>query len=354
MARHIIAITQGPIMTWSISLLDRSRESLIRQHIDQKTKPLGALGQLESLALQLALIQQQETIKVEHPTLFLFAGDHGVARHGVSIVPSEVTHQMVLNFLAGGAASNCICRSNGMEMVIIDAGILTPVEQPGVIEQRLGAGTHDLSMGPAMTMAQAEQGLRWGAKIVRAHAARGCNVVAFGEMGIGNTTPAAALLAAMTSHPVVACVGRGTGIDDATLARKCRLVEQALERIEGCQDPLTLLAEVGGFEIAQITGGILAAAEAGMAILVDGFIITAAAMLAVRMAPACREYLIFAHGSAEGGHALMLQDLEATPLLDLGLRLGEGTGAALALPLLRAACAFYNDMATFASAGVTA
>ena len=131
MARHIIAITQGPIMTWSISSLDRSRESLIRQHIDQKTKPLGALGQLESLALQLALIQQQETIKVEHPTLFLFAGDHGVARHGVSIVPSEVTHQMVLNFLAGGAASNCFCRSNGMEMVIIDAGILTPVEQPG-------------------------------------------------------------------------------------------------------------------------------------------------------------------------------------------------------------------------------
>jgi len=341
-------------MQWSISPLDRSHEAQIRQHIDQKTKPLGALGQLEALALQLALIQQQEKIAIHHPALLLFAADHGVARQGISIVPSEVTQQMVLNFLAGGAASNCFCRSVGMEMLIVDAGILSPIEQPGVIEQRLGAGTHDLSMGPAMSLDQARQGLAWGGKLVREQKSKGCNVIAFGEMGIGNTTPAAALLAAMTGAPVVACVGRGTGIDDATLAKKCRLVTQALERIKGVQDPLTLLAEIGGFEIAQITGGMLAAAESGMAILVDGFIITAAAMLAVRLAPACRDYMIFAHGSAEGGHALMLADLKARPLLDLDLRLGEGTGAALALPLLKAACAFYNDMATFASAGVTA
>lgn len=340
-----------------IAPLAHHQETAIQSRIDQKTKPLGALGRLEELALQLALIQQREKIGIDKPTLLVFAGDHGIAQQGVSIAPSAVTRQMVLNFLAGGAAVNCFCQANDMRLKVIDAGILEPIEDDRLIVQRLGAGTADLSLQAAMTALQAEQGVKLGAALAKAQAADGCSLLAFGEMGIGNTSSAAALLCAMTQLPTAACVGRGTGITESQLQHKQKLVAQAVQRLgqpdHQQHDPLTLLAELGGFEIAQITGAILGAAEAGIAMLIDGFIVTAAAMLAVRIAPRCRDYMIFAHGSAEGGHALMLESLRARPLLDLGLRLGEGTGAVLALPLLRAACAFYNDMASFESAGVT-
>lgn len=341
----------------AIAPLAHHQETAIQSRIDQKTKPLGALGRLEELALQLALIQQREKIGIDKPTLLVFAGDHGIAQQGVSIAPSAVTRQMVLNFLAGGAAVNCFCQANDMELKVIDAGILEPIEDARLIVQRLGAGTADLSLQAAMTALQAEQGVKLGAELAKAQAADGCSLLAFGEMGIGNTSSAAALLCAMTQLPTAACVGRGTGITESQLQHKQKLVAQAVQRLgqphHQQHDPFTLLAELGGFEIAQITGAILGAAEAGIAMLIDGFIVTAAAMLAVRIAPRCRDYMIFAHGSAEGGHALMLESLRARPLLDLGLRLGEGTGAVLALPLLRAACAFYNDMASFESAGVT-
>ncbi len=340
--------------TWSVLPLDRQHESVIQERIDQKTKPLGALGRLEEIASQLALIQQSERIEVRQPTMLVFAADHGIARHGISIAPSEVTRQMVLNFLAGGAAINCFCRANQIELKVIDAGILTPIHDERLINQRVAAGTADLSVEPAMTHEQTQSALRLGAELATAQIASGCNVLAFGEMGIGNTTPASAILAAMTGIPVAACVGRGTGIDDEQLARKVTLVTQALQRVGTEQDPIELLRQFGGFEIAQITGAMLAAAEQKITLLVDGFIVTAAALLAVKIAPAARDYMIFSHGSSEGsGHGIMLETLKARPLLDLGLRLGEGTGAALALPLLRAACAFYNDMASFASAGVT-
>lgn len=340
--------------SWTILPLDRSPEPAIQQHIDQKTKPLGALGRLEELACQLALIQRQERITIEQPTMLVFAADHGIARHGISIAPSDVTRQMVLNFLGGGAAINCFCREHQIELKVVDAGILTPIDDPRLIHQRLGAGTADLSVEPAMSQEQAHLGLQLGSELAKAQIAAGCNLLAFGEMGIGNTTPASALLAALTGIPVAACVGRGTGIDDAQLGRKISLVTQALARVGDGSDPIRLLAELGGFEIAQITGAMLAAAEQQITMLIDGFIVTSAALLAVKIAPAARDYMIFSHGSSEGsGHGIMLETLKARPLLDLGLRLGEGTGAALALPLLRSACAFYNEMASFASAGVS-
>ena len=340
--------------SWTILPLDRSPEPVIQQHIDQKTKPLGALGRLEELACQLALIQRQERITIEQPTMLVFAADHGIARHGISIAPSDVTRQMVLNFLGGGAAINCFCREHQIELKVVDAGILTPIDDPRLIHQRLGAGTADLSVEPAMSQEQAHLGLQLGSELAKAQVAAGCNLLAFGEMGIGNTTPASALLAALTGIPVAACVGRGTGIDDAQLSRKISLVSQALARVGDGSDPIRLLAELGGFEIAQITGAMLAAAEQQITMLIDGFIVTSAALLAVKIAPAARDYMIFSHGSSEGsGHGIMLETLKARPLLDLGLRLGEGTGAALALPLLRSACAFYNEMASFASAGVS-
>ena len=340
--------------SWTILPLDRSPEPVIQQHIDQKTKPLGALGRLEELACQLALIQRQERITIEQPTMLVFAADHGIARHGISIAPSDVTRQMVLNFLGGGAAINCFCREHQIELKVVDAGILTPIDDPRLIHQRLGAGTADLSVEPAMSQEQAHLGLQLGSELAKAQVAAGCNLLAFGEMGIGNTTPASALLAALTGIPVAACVGCGTGIDDAQLSRKISLVSQALARVGDGSDPVRLLAELGGFEIAQITGAMLAAAEQQITMLIDGFIVTSAALLAVKIAPAARDYMIFSHGSSEGsGHGIMLETLKARPLLDLGLRLGEGTGAALALPLLRSACAFYNEMASFASAGVS-
>ncbi len=338
---------------WSISPLAHANAPRIRQHIDQKTKPLGALGQLESLALQLALIQGSERLTIRQPTMLVFAADHGIAEAGISIAPSAVTRQMVQNFLAGGAAINCFCRANDMQLQVVDAGMLEPLDDPRLIQQRLGAGTRNLALEPAMRREQAEQGLALGATLARAQVANGCNLLACGEMGIGNTTPAACILAALSGQPVEVCVGRGTGIDDDQYQRKLALVRQALTRLDGKRDPLQLLTEVGGFEIAQITGAILGAAEAGIPVLLDGFIVTSAAMLAVSLAPACRDYLIFSHASDEAGHRLMLAWLDAQPLLQLGLRLGEGSGAALALPLLRAAVAFYNDMASFDSAGVT-
>lgn len=337
----------------SISSLDRTAQAKIQARIDNKTKPQGSLGQLERVALQLALIQQTDTLSLPKPTMLVFAGDHGIAAEGVSIAPAAVTRQMVLNFLAGGAAINCFCQTLGWQLKVVDAGILEPIEDPRLILRRLGAGTANLARTAAMTPAQCQEGLQLGAEVARSEIAAGAGLLAFGEMGIANTTAATALLAALTDTPVADCIGRGTGISDHQLAHKQALIEQALARVAGQTDPQGLLAELGGFELVQICGAILAAAEARVPMLIDGFIVSAAALVACRIAPACRDYMLFSHGSAEPGHARLLAAMQAEPLLDLGLRLGEGTGAALALPLLQAAVSFYNDMASFESAGVT-
>ncbi len=336
-----------------VPALNQSTRANISARIDQKTKPPGALGQLEALALQIALIQQTDTIAIKKPLMLVFAGDHGIADEGVSIAPSSVTQQMVKNFLAGGGAINCFCRSNNLPLKVVDAGIkyeITP-QPDGLINQRIAAGTANFAQQPAMSRAQAEQALALGAELAQGEIADGCDLLAFGEMGIGNSSSAAAILAAISGASATECVGLGTGINAAQLAKKIALVEQALARITD-PSPLNVLAEVGGFEIAQICGAMLATAAEQKIILVDGFIATAAALLAVKLQPNARDYMIFAHQSEEAGHQLMLKLLSAQPLLNLGLRLGEGTGAALALPVLRAAVSFYNEMATFESAGV--
>lgn len=340
---------------FDISALDLTDHEFIQAKINNKTKPQGALGTLESLATQLALITGKDAIKLTKPTILVFAGDHGIAAEGISIAPSEVTQQMVLNFLDGGAAINCFCRSNQIEIDVIDAGILLPISDPRLTVQSLGNGTHNFSKQAAMDVTTAEKGLKLGAEIATKHMKNGSNVLGFGEMGIGNTASAAAIMSAITKLPVKECVGRGTGISDEAYAKKVQLIKHAMAlHASNLDSALDIMASVGGFEIAQITGAMLAVAQRKGIILVDGFITTAAAMLAVQMQPNALDYMVFCHKSHERGHQLMLQYLEVDALLTLGLRLGEGTGAALAYPLLQAAASFYNDMASFEAAGIDA
>lgn len=333
-------------------------DAMIQHKIDQKTKPQGSLGLLEVLVKQIAQIQfscdpTATKLHINQPGLLVFAGDHGIAKYGVSIAPSEVTSQMVANFVHGGAAVNVFCRQMGFNLEVIDAGVLAPLGLDGVTEHRLGNGTAAIHLAPAMSIEQVTQGFEAASEVVERHVLSGCNVIALGEMGIGNTSSAAAMMAVLLNIDVEQCVGRGTGIDDKTYALKKSLISQALilHRLN-LTSPLHVLACLGGFEIVQMTGAILAAAERKILVLIDGFISTAAALVAVRLHPAARDYLVFAHQSEEQGHKLMLAHLNAKPILSLGLRLGEGTGAALALPIVQAAINFYNDMASFEDAGV--
>ncbi|UYZ64271.1 nicotinate-nucleotide--dimethylbenzimidazole phosphoribosyltransferase [Hymenobacter weizhouensis] len=326
----------------------------IQDKIDQKTKPLGALGQLEALARQLALIQQTLTPELRRPHLLVFAADHGLAAEGVSKYPAEVTYQMVLNFVRGGAAINVFCRQHGLELKVVDAGVKGSfAEFPAVIDQKIAAGTRNARHEPAMTPEQCEQALAAGARLVREVAAAGCNVVGFGEMGIGNTSAAALLMHRFTGLPLAECLGRGTGLDDEQLRHKAAVLAATAETHAHLTEPLAVLAALGGFEIVQMAGAMLQAAELGLVVLVDGFIATAALLAAAALHPAVREYCVFCHQSEETGHARLLAYLRARPLLHLGLRLGEGTGCALAYPLLESAVRFLNDMASFASAGVS-
>ncbi|TQV89618.1 nicotinate-nucleotide--dimethylbenzimidazole phosphoribosyltransferase [Aliikangiella coralliicola] len=340
---------------FDITPLTDSKRTAIQQKIDQKTKPPGALGRLEQLAMQLALITGSDEIILNKPTMLVFAADHGIAKEGVSIAPPEVTQQMVLNFLNGGAAINCFCRANDIALEVIDAGILVPINAPKLTMQSLGRGTNNFVTLPAMSLEAVTKGFSLGAKVVYRMASEGCNVFGFGEMGIGNTSSASALMSAITGIPAEECVGRGTGISDEVYQKKLSLIQKALKRHKNSfDDTKQILSALGGFEIVQMVGAMLAAAECNSVVLVDGFIATVAALAAVKINPAARDYMVFCHQSEESGHQKLLQYLQATPLLSLELRLGEGTGAALAVPLLKAAQAFYNDMASFDSAGVDA
>ncbi|MBK8890218.1 MAG: nicotinate-nucleotide--dimethylbenzimidazole phosphoribosyltransferase [Dechloromonas sp.] len=343
--------------SFNITAPDQGLAAALQQKIDQKTKPLGALGQLEELARKIGLIQQRLDPEFDQPHLLVFAGDHGAAGAGISAYPQEVTWQMVENFLNRGAAINVFARQNEIFLAIIDAGVAHDFgRRNGLINAKVAPGTANYIEQPAMTMAQCAHAIERGADISRNLAANGCNLVGFGEMGIGNTASAALLTHCLTGSPLAGCVGRGAGLDDAGLARKQALLEQALTRYRsagGNDDPLRALAEFGGFEIAMMVGAMLGAAEAKMTLLIDGFIVGAAALIAARLAPALLDYCIFCHRSAEPGHAAQLQALGVEPLLDLGLCLGEGTGAALAWPLVRAAAGFLNEMASFESAGVS-
>ncbi|HEY1999833.1 nicotinate-nucleotide--dimethylbenzimidazole phosphoribosyltransferase [Paraburkholderia sp.] len=333
--------------------VDQSLRATLQHLIDTKTKPPGSLGRLETLARQMGLIQHTTHPTVERPAMIVFAGDHGIAHEGVSPYPQAVTAQMVANFLAGGAAINALSRAAGITLEVVNAGIATPLPNAeGLVDIPVAAGTRNFAHEPAMTRDQALAAMSAGAERVRHHAALGTNVIGFGEMGIANTSAAACLMSRLCGVPIDECVGRGTGLDNAGLARKRNVLAAALAHHAPGADPLDVLATFGGFEIAMMAGAYLAAAEARMTILVDGFIATSALLVADALAPNLREYCVFAHASNEAGHRRMLDHFGATPLLALDLRLGEGTGAALAVPLLRASVAFVNEMASFESAGV--
>ena len=343
-------------MDFSLAPADRSLDAALRRKIDQKTKPLGALGRLEELALQIGRVRGTLTPTLAGPHIVVFAGDHGAAKAGISAYPQEVTWQMVENFLAGGAAINVFARANGIGLTIVDAGV---AHEFGVRDNLVDAkvsrgGTLSYLDGAAMTAEQRDAAMAKGAAIVATLARDGCEVIGFGEMGIGNTASASLLTHCLTDLPLPSCIGRGTGLDDAGLARKQALLEQALAAWPGRNNaPLDVLARFGGFEIAMMAGAMLAAAQQRMLVLVDGFICGAAALTAARICPDFLDYAVFCHASAEAGHRAQLAALQASPLVSLDLRLGVGTGAALAWPLVRAACAFLNEMASFESAGVS-
>lgn len=343
-------------MLFAISSPGNSLDAALLDKINNKTKPLGALGQLEQLALQIGRIQKTLTPTLTNPQILVFAGDHGAAKAGVSAYPQDVTWQMVENFLAGGAAINVFAKHNGLGLRVIDAGVAHDFgSRDGLVNAKIGAGTRNYIEEPAMGAHECAAALVKGAEIARKLADEGCNVLGFGEMGIGNTAAASLITHALTGASLEDCVGRGTGLDDAGLSRKRDLLAQAVARaaLPADADPMNVLAEFGGFEIVMMAGAMLGAAERGMTLLIDGFIVTSALLAASRIAPAIRDYCVFCHRSAEPGHIAQLNALQADPLIDLGLRLGEGTGAALAWPLVSASVAFLNEMASFASAGVS-
>ena len=334
---------------FTIPTIDEALRPSLQACIDRKTKPVGALGQLEALTLQIGLIQNRsDRLALEKPTLLVFAADHGIAAEGVSAYPAEVTGQMVRNFLRGGAAINVFCRQHDIRLRIVDAGVDADFEaHPDLVDAKMGYGTANFFHQPAMSRSTAEACLRRGAELTRQACERGSNVIGFGEMGIGNTSSAAVLTSLLCNLPLKQCVGRGTGLDRVGWQRKLQVLEQAIARHGRFSDPLDTLATYGGYEIAQMAGAMLQAAQQRMVVLVDGFIATAALLVAHALYPEIRPYAVFCHQSEEAGHRHALGFLQVKPLLQLDLRLGEGTGCALAYPLLGSAVSFYNEMASF-------
>ena len=332
-------------------LNDATLRNALQARVDGKTKPLGSLGLLEALAVQIGCILGTSGPRLDQPQLVVFAADHGLAAQGVSAYPSDVTWQMVENFLAGGAAVSVLARQHGLALTVVDAGVRHDfAPRPGLVQRKIAPGTADALAGPAMSEAQCAAAITAGREVVQALPG---NALLIGEMGIGNTSAAALLLARLTDQPIELCVGRGTGLDDAGLARKVRVLRDVLARHAQATAPLAALAAFGGFEIAMMAGAVLQAALERRVIVVDGFIASSAVLVAARLQPTVLSRCVFAHCSDESGHALMLRTLEAQALLTLGLRLGEGSGAALAWPLLDSACRLLDEMASFESAGVS-
>lgn len=330
-------------------------EAEIQRKIDQKTKPLGALGMLERLAFRVASVQQSLSPELLRPHVVVFAASHGIAAEGVSAYPPEVTPQMVLNFISGGAAINVFTRQHGIALRLVDAGVaydFAGIE--GLIHAKVGFGTRNILHEPAMTMSECLMCLEKGAEIVRDIHATGCNVIGFGEMGIGNTSSAAMMMSKLLDIPVAECAGKGTGLSDDRLAAKIATLGAALQRHKHVSDePLDVLQTFGGFEMAMMCGAMLEAAKRNMLVLVDGFIATVSYLCAVRMNAEIARNAIFCHQSDEKGHSLLLESLGGEAILKLDMRLGEGTGCTLAYPLIQSAVRFLNEMASFERAGVS-
>lgn len=329
---------------------DALRQQL-QQIIDLKTKPLGALGRLEALALQLGMIQGTTKPQIKQPQIRVFAADHGLTKHGTSAYPSAVTAQMVHNFLQGGAAINVLARQHNIELKVVDAGVDTDFEShPQLLDYKVRHGSRDALVEPAMTENECLIALESGMTVVKDLPG---NLLIVGEMGIGNTSAASLLLARLGDIPIADCIGRGTGLDDKGLQHKTEILTQVLAHHKQAKEPLAALAALGGLEIAMMAGTLIQAASERRILLIDGFIASSALLVAERLAPGVIQYAIFAHHSVEPGHAYLLKLLHAQPLLDMGMRLGEGSGAALAYPLLQSACAIINEMASFSDAGIS-
>jgi len=340
--------------SFSIPSVSLALNEALQQKINTKTKPPGSLGRLETLALQVGKIQNTLTPELKSPTILVFAGDHGITEEGVSPFPQEVTAQMVLNFLNGGAAINVYCRQHNLSLHVVDAGVNGNLpEHPDLVAAKIGRGTKNFAQSPAMSSEECEQALKKGAELSRTLPDTECNVIGFGEMGIGNTSSAAAMMQRYTGLPLEDCVGKGTGLDDSGLVRKGRILQKALDQHDKIDEPHEVLATFGGFEIVMMVGAMLESAVLGRILLIDGFIAGSAFLAASRIVPEIQQYAVFAHQSDEQGHSEMLKFLQVEPLLSLGMRLGEGTGSAVAFPLLQSAVAFLNQMASFESAGVS-
>jgi len=338
-----------------VTAVDASLRPAIQAHLDDLTKPRGSLGVLEDLAAAYCLATGSATPAMGEKRICTFAGDHGVADEGVSAYPKEVTPQMVMNMLSGGAAVNVLSKHVGADLRVIDMGVAADLPAGGgLVDRKVKAGTNNIAAGPAMTIDEATRALEAGIALATEARADGVTIVGTGDMGIANTTPSSALFAALLPCEVEDITGRGTGIDDATLKHKTDVIRKALTvNAAAMSDPLSTLAAVGGLEIAGIAGLALGGAAEKMLVIVDGFISSAGALVACRMKPEVADYLVFSHMSAEAGHRKFFEAFGARPVLDLGMRLGEGTGAALAMSLVEAAVALYNGMATFSSAGVS-
>jgi len=339
----------------NIKPLDKRAMAEARDRQDRLTKPQGSLGRLEELSIQLAGIQSKPVPQIRHKAIITMAGDHGVVMEGVGNWPQEVTAQMVDNFLSGGAGINVIARQVGARIIIVDMGVAGKLEpHPQLLSRKVSSGTKNICSGPAMTMKEAINAVETGIEILTAEAAKGLDIVGTGDMGIGNTTSSSAICAIITGKPVAEVTGRGTGITDEQLFHKIQVISKALSvnRPDPAQ-PLDILAKVGGFEIGGMVGVTLAAASHRIPVVLDGFISGAAALIAVAMAPGLKDFLIASHVSAEAGHKILLKHLELRPLLDLGMRLGEGTGAALGIFLRETAARILTEMSTFTEAGVS-
>lgn len=324
----------------------------LKKEIDTKTKPPGSLGKLEDIAMQIGLIQETITPKLKRPTIVVFAGDHGLAKEGISPYPQEVTHQMVTNFLRGGAAINAFCSANNLELKVVDAGVNYDFEgAENLIHAKIGFGTKNILKEPAMSKEECEKAMEHGASIVNQIFEHGCNCIGFGEMGIGNTGVSALLISKLLSLPLENCVGKGTGANEDQLLKKKEILKKA-SSIHPTTDSFSILQTYGGFEIAMIVGALLQAAENKMVILIDGFIVTTALLFAKSFSREVTNYCIYSHLSGERAHEMILGNVGGKPLLNLGMRLGEGTGAAICYPIVAASVKFLNDMASFDEAGV--
>ncbi len=335
-------------------ILNKNLKSSLRTKIDSKTKPIGALGVLEEIAFQIGMIQNTESPKLSNATIFVFAGDHGIAKKGeVNPYPQEVTAQMVYNFINKGAAINVFCKQHDITLNIVDAGVNHSFETTlDIIHEKIDFGTQNYQEKPAMTTEQCNTAIRKGAELVGKTYTNDCNTIGFGEMGIGNTSSASLLMSYFTNLPIAECVGAGTGLVDEAIKVKQNILSEVFKK-HSPTSPIGALATFGGFEIAMIAGAILKAAELKMTIIIDGFIVTSALLVAHSISSSVLDYCIFAHTSGEQGHQKMLNFLDKKPLLNLGMRLGEGTGIAIAYPVLESSVAFLNSMASFESAGVS-